>query len=902
MKDENGNELDALARDFPAPETTAGNDPTGRAEGESRRSQSLLHTDFEEIPDALFVKERRGRDQLMSQLAEAQRLATLGSWNWDMESDDRTWSDELYRIFGLDRNRPAPDLDTTLSECVHPDDREIVKNSIQRSITNKESYSFSFRIIRPDGTERIIHSRGHVVTDDSGNLIRMFGTAQDVTEREQAETARREAEQKYRDIFDNAREGIFQTTPDGQYLDSNPALARMLGFDSPEELICSRRDITRDTYVDPERRNEFRRLLEDHGAVREFEHQVFRKDGSKIWISVNARAVRDERGRVVYYEGTAQDINERKLAQEELRESEGRYRDLVENSREFICTHDLTGKILSANRAAIQLLGYDPHEFIGQGNIRDILVPEVRHQFEEYMARVRKDGATRGIMLVQTRSGERRVWEYYNSLRTEGVAVPVVRGVARDITEQRRAEESLQLFRNLIDQSNDAIEVIDPNTLRFIDCNESAYRSLGYSREEFLSLTIFDIDPSIDPAAIARQEMEMKESGFATLESLHLRKDGTTFPVEVNVKLVRLERDYRLAVVRDISGRKRAEKALRESEERYRELFENAKDAIYIHDLSGRYVSMNDAAEKLSGYPRDEIIGKHFSNFVSPKDLKQVRRNLCKKLDIEVETAYEIELVTKDRRRVPVEVVSRLIYENGKPIGVQGTARDISDRKRAQEVLQMYSRRLMEAQEAERQSLARELHDEIGQVLTAVRINLQSIQRSGGADLSQLEESVAIVDEALGRVRELSIDLRPSLLDDLGLSAALRWYVDRYAQRTGIIAEVLDGFQDGGRLPRELETACFRIAQAALTNVARHAQASSVSVQLERSREKMLLTVIDDGVGFDLDKLRKNAQAASALGLLGMEERALAVGGYIKIDSGLGRGTRVRAAFPLRRN
>jgi signal transduction histidine kinase len=151
-------------------------------------------------------------------------------------------------------------------------------------------------------------------------------------------------------------------------------------------------------------------------------------------------------------------------------------------------------------------------------------------------------------------------------------------------------------------------------------------------------------------------------------------------------------------------------------------------------------------------------------------------------------------------------------------------------------------------------------------------------------------------------VRELSIDLRPSLLDDLGLSAALRWYVDRYAQRTGIIAEVLDGFQDGVRLPRELETACFRIAQAALTNVARHARASSVSVQLERSREKMLLTVIDDGVGFDLDNLRKNALAASALGLRGMEERALAVGGYIKIDSGSGRGTRIRAAFPLRRN
>jgi signal transduction histidine kinase len=126
-------------------------------------------------------------------------------------------------------------------------------------------------------------------------------------------------------------------------------------------------------------------------------------------------------------------------------------------------------------------------------------------------------------------------------------------------------------------------------------------------------------------------------------------------------------------------------------------------------------------------------------------------------------------------------------------------------------------------------------------------------------------------------VRELSIELRPSLLDDLGLSAALRWYVDRYAQRTGIIAEVLNGFEEDGRLPRELETACFRIAQEALTNAARHSQAASVSVQLERSRERMLLTIIDDGIGFELHKLRTNASAASALGLRGMEERALAV-------------------------
>jgi signal transduction histidine kinase len=260
-------------------------------------------------------------------------------------------------------------------------------------------------------------------------------------------------------------------------------------------------------------------------------------------------------------------------------------------------------------------------------------------------------------------------------------------------------------------------------------------------------------------------------------------------------------------------------------------------------------------------------------------------------------------MITKDRQVVPVEVSSCLVYENGVAVGVQGVVRDITERKRAQEALQTYTRRLIEAQEAERQHIARELHDEIGQVLTAVKMNLQSIQRSSSdaAWVPPLAESVDIVDEALGRVRELSIELRPSLLDDLGLSAALRWYVDRYAQRTGIRAEVINGFEEDSRLPRDLETACFRIAQEALTNVARHARAERVSICLERSRERVLLSIIDDGVGFNVETLFHSASVVAALGLRGMEERALAVSGKIEIESALTRGTSIRATFPLKR-
>ncbi len=985
------------------------------------------------------------------------------------------------------------------------------------------------------------------IFDTTGTLVMVGGAGVDVTERKRAEKALQETEKKYRSIFENAVEGIFQTTPDGRFVAANPALARMLGFDSPEELMSARTDIAREHYVDQQSREAFKQSMEEDGFVFDFEFEAYRKDKSKIWLSENVRAVRDQDGIVAYYEGTTQDITGRKRAEEALRESEERYRDLVENSLDLICTHDLNGLILSANRAAMELMGYGSDSHLVRTNLRDILVPEVRDQFDDYLNRVRTEGVANGLMLVKTRTGEKRIWEYHNTLRTQGVSEPIVRGMARDVTEQRRANQSLKLFRALIDRSSDAIEVIDPDSLRFLDCNESAYRDLGYSREEFLSLGVSDIDPNVDEKMLLKLVEEMDRSGFVIFESIHRRKDGSTFPVEVNLKTVRLERDYRLAVVRDITerklaeealrqaeqkyrrifenasegifqstpdgkliaanpalalmygfdsqqeiirsgddisrtyvdsarrqefkdlleqngvvrdfeyqayrkdgskfwvslnaravrnehgvityyegisqdvtdrrqaedelikqkeilqkivdhipvminftdadgrlklvnrewqktlgwssddllsqdidvlaecypdpdyrqevldfiatatgkwvdfktrtrdgnvidttwariklsdgttigigtdvtARKRSELALRQAEQKYRELFENAKDAIYVHDLTGIYTSLNRAAEQLSGYPREEILGKHFSNFVAPEYAEYMRENLCRKLRQEGETTYEVEVITKGGHRVPVEVSSRLIYEEGVPVAVQGTARNVVERKRAEEALRGYSRQLIRAQEAERQSIARELHDQIGQVLTAIRINLETIRDSSSrADSSALiDESVTIVDEAIQQVRDLSFELRPSLLDDLGLTAALRWYADRYAERTGIHTQTLISPESQIRLPRELETACFRIVQEALTNVARHAQARNVLIDFRTMNGVVSLSIKDDGIGFNLP-LQTNGSWLNSLGLRGMEERAHGLGGRLEIKSAASKGTEIKVQFP----
>lgn len=369
-----------------------------------------------------------------------------------------------------------------------------------------------------------------------------------------------------------------------------------------------------------------------------------------------------------------------------------------------------------------------------------------------------------------------------------------------------------------------------------------------------------------------------------------------------NAQLFEQSQRYVAELEERIAERKRAEVALRESEERYRELFENAKDAMYVHDLDGTYIRINRAAEELSGYSREEIVGHNFTEFIGKEHIKLVRRSFCAKLVKVGETSYEVDVIAKDGRRVPVEVSSRAIYENGRLVGVQGIAHDITERKLAQDALQMFSRQLIEAQEDERRRISRELHDQIGQILTAVKMNLYTVQQfcKMSEAGSYVKDNIEAVDEALRLVRDLSVDLRPPVLDDLGLVTALRWYVDRYLNRTGLNVEVIIDLPDPNeRFSRERETACFRIAQEALSNIARHAQASQIQVQLAKDGNVLLLTVKDDGVGFDPESLRKRAPRAATLGLVSMQERAHAAGGAIEIDSVRSRGTEVRFTLPL---
>jgi signal transduction histidine kinase len=237
---------------------------------------------------------------------------------------------------------------------------------------------------------------------------------------------------------------------------------------------------------------------------------------------------------------------------------------------------------------------------------------------------------------------------------------------------------------------------------------------------------------------------------------------------------------------------------------------------------------------------------------------------------------------------------------------VGGMAIDITERRQAEQEaresrrrLEALSRQLISAQESERRRIARELHDEIGQTLTAIGINLQAAGLAADEPSRQrLDEASAIVDHAIEQVRHLSLDLRPSILDDLGLDAALRWYANRQIQRTGLAVRLFTQLEDE-RLPTEVETTCFRVTQEALTNVARHAHAQRVWIELRQLPGAVELDISDDGVGFDLEIVRRRAAAGESLGLLGMQERVELLGGSFTADSQPGQGTRIYIRLPL---
>ncbi len=337
--------------------------------------------------------------------------------------------------------------------------------------------------------------------------------------------------------------------------------------------------------------------------------------------------------------------------------------------------------------------------------------------------------------------------------------------------------------------------------------------------------------------------------------------------------------------------------ALRISERNYRELFENASDAIWVHDLNGKILAVNSAFERLTGYGRDALIGANVSMFLSSHGLSKVDRE-AHNVVLRGETAlpYEQELIKKDKSAVIVQIGTSLITSEGEPWAFQHVARDITEEKRVQENLRFYVQQVSQAQEAERKRIARELHDETAQALVAVLRNLEDLV-SGHSELT-LKDIREQIRSILQGIRHFSQQLRPSILDDLGLLPAVKWLASDLTKNYAIAADV-KVVGEPRQLPPDAELILFRITQEALTNVQKHSQANNVGITVEFADHSTKMTVRDNGKGFEMPGKVGDLARSGKLGLTGMQERAQLLGGTLTIDTKPGKGTTLSLEIPL---
>jgi two-component system sensor histidine kinase UhpB len=335
-------------------------------------------------------------------------------------------------------------------------------------------------------------------------------------------------------------------------------------------------------------------------------------------------------------------------------------------------------------------------------------------------------------------------------------------------------------------------------------------------------------------------------------------------------------------------------------EGRYRMLFESSPLPMWVFDAKTlRYLAVNDSAVRLYGYSREEFLGMTVED-LRPRGEGEAFSEFLRRESGSVQRGL-FHHIKKNYEPIDVETVGHLVRWRGREARLV-LINDVTERQRIQTRLRALSQRLLEVQEDERRSLARDLHDDIGQALTALKIQLESVAHAGeAAPRKMVEDCVETTRHTLERVRQLSLHLRPLQLDDLGLVAALRSHLDRQAALGGLSPH-FDAGEAPPRLPPDIETACFRVAQEAITNALRHAHARNLWLRLFTAGDRLALSVRDDGAGFDPDAARRRAAAGGSLGLAGMEERVAIAGGSIELRSAAGQGTVLLATFPLGRS
>jgi len=637
------------------------------------------------------------------------------------------------------------------------------------------------------------------------------------------------------------------------------------------------------------------------------------KDGSIYWVDATVIPFFNEQGKPYQYLAIRIDITEKKRAEEKIQKSEEQYRDLVENITDLICTHDLEGRILSVNRAAEKLMGrkFDSADNL---NIKDILAPDKKDEFDLYIAQLKEKGRVQGLMKVKSFSGKIHIWEYNNSLKATGVNTAIIRGFARDITESRIAEENLRKSEARLKEAQ-SVAHISNWEIDFVQnkvvWSDEAYNIYGLNKadvqpstELFLAMVHPD-DADFVNKMVDEAMRNFKDSSF---NFRFMRKDGTTrygynkwkFEFDKNGKPKRL-----YGILQDITESKKAEEELKKSNERFRYAAQATLDIIWELNFETKQYLVHEGGEKLFGNKRDlrwntGVQGK----YILDEDRERVRKSFN-----EARMNPACELWTDEYKVWSVEkkvlhIINHAIFirdSKGTAVRAIGAITDITEKKKLEadlleqqknEQLKITSTTL-DAQEKERNAIAIELHDNVNQILVGTKLLLSIAKTNPDQAKEMIISSMDNLQNAIDENRKIAHELvtpdvvtkqLDELMEDLTSTMLKTAHINVHLDMGGLAENILSEKQ---------KLAIYRIAQEQCTNIIKYAQAKSVNIVLRKTGDEFIMSIADDGVGMDPNK------KATGIGIRNMNARLSVFHGTVNIETSPGNGFKLEIKIPL---